>query len=250
MKTIEAEPYESIQQKIYFEEPFTSESKSKWTFEPVDDGTKVTWSMEGKQDFMTKAFTAFMGPIEENSGPDFERGLFKLDSISQEEIKKYNIEVNGVTEHSGGYYLYTTTSSKISELEKSMPQNIGMVLDYVEKNKVSQAGSWFVRYHNWDRGNNAVMYSVCVPTTSKVISNKENILTGQIDPFLALKTTLTGDYNHLQDTWSAAMNHLANDPELEQNQTGPQLEVYLKGPDETPNPAEWTTEIYLAINQL
>jgi len=129
MTTIAVEDNKSISQQIVFIKPFKSESNINWTFEDTDEGTQVSWAMDGKQDFMTKMYTVFSGSIEENTSQDFDRGLFKLDSIVQVDMKKYSIQVNGATEHGGGYYLYNTTSCKISDLGTKMQemlQKVGM----------------------------------------------------------------------------------------------------------------------------
>ena len=56
-------------------------------------------------------------------GPDFERGLEKLDSIVTESMKVYSIKTEGTTTHSGGFYIYNTTSCKISDLENKNAGN-------------------------------------------------------------------------------------------------------------------------------
>ena len=52
----------------------------------------------------------------------FLRSLEKLDSIVVSSMKTYSITVNGSTNHSGGYYIYNTTSCKISDLESKMKE--------------------------------------------------------------------------------------------------------------------------------
>src|SRR5210317_1802222 len=130
MKTLNVEENELIEQHIQFIKPFKSESHINWTFEPTQEGTKVTWKMAGKQDFMTKMYTTFAGSIEDMTGPDFERGLFKLDSVVTADMKKYSITVNGLTEHGGGFYIYNTTSCKISDIEPKMQEMMTEVGQY------------------------------------------------------------------------------------------------------------------------
>ncbi|GAB1857297.1 SRPBCC family protein [Flavobacteriaceae bacterium MHTCC 0001] len=246
MKTLAIDANNSINQHIQFIEPFPSESDINWMFEDTDEGTKVTWNMKGKQDFMTKMFTTFAGSIEDITGPDFERGLFKLDSVVVADMKKYSVTVNGETQHGGGYYLYNTTSCKITELDKKMQEMMPKVGNYFIENKIQMAGAPFSYYHKWDEENNAVMFSCCVPTTDKVISNDPEILTGQLEAFKALKTTLKGDYKNLKEAWDTAMTY-AKDKGLEIDQNGPMLEAYVNDPMQTPNPADWATEIYMAL---
>jgi effector-binding domain-containing protein/ribosome-associated toxin RatA of RatAB toxin-antitoxin module len=246
MKTVDVLNNKSIVQQIDFVEPFESNSNINWTFEPAEDGTKVTWSMNGKQDFMTKLYTAFAGSIEKNTGPDFERGLFKLDSIAQADMKTYRISIDGLTQHGGGFYLYNTTSCKIADFKQKMQDMMPEIGGYAMSNNITMAGKPFVLYHKWDLENNTVMFSCCIPTTSKIETTDPNILTGQLKPFRALKTVLKGDYSNLEEAWNKAMAHITQN-NLKQPLNGTVLESYLTDPTATPNPADWVTEIYLEV---
>ena len=108
------------------------------------------------------------------------------------------------------------------------------------------AGAPFVNYHKWDEANNAVIFSCCVPTTEKVISDEPDILTGQLKPFKAIKTTLKGDYENLKEAWDTAMKYIPENG-FEIQEGGPTIETYLTDPMSTPNPADWITDIYIAV---
>ena len=149
---------QSISQTINFLEPYEATSNVNWRFKPVENGTEVTWQMDGEQNFLSKLYTVFMGSIEEMTGPDFDRGLYKLDSIVQQDMKVYSIRVNGVVEHSGGYYLYQSTSCKMSEFQNEMKKAMPEIGAYAVSNNISFAGSPFVLYHKWDEANNAVVF--------------------------------------------------------------------------------------------
>ncbi|MDP5159002.1 MAG: SRPBCC family protein [Flaviramulus sp.] len=247
MNTTTIEKDKSISQQITFIKPFESESNINWTFENTLEGTLVTWGMEGKQGFMTKLYTTFAGSIEENTATDFDRGLFKLDSITTVNIEKYSITIEANAQHGGGYYLYNTTSCKISELENKIQEMMPKVTSYATNNNIPMAGSPFTQYIKWDEENNAAIFSSCVPTTDKVITEaNSNILTGQLNPFKAVKTSLKGNTKNLKEAWEKAMNYIpANNVEVAVD--GPMLEVYKKDIFNTPNPADWITEIYIAI---
>lgn len=248
MTTLNAIENKSIEQRIDFVEPFESTSNINWTFEPEADGTKVTWHMAGEQDFMTKLYVAISGTIEKNTGPDFERGLFKLDSIVQADMKQFSVTTEGVTQHSGGFYLYNTTSCKMSNFKQKMQEMMPRIGGYAMTNNIKMAGSPFVLYHKWDEENDAVIFSCCIPTSSKITSSEPDILTGQLNPFKTVKTILKGDYENLKSAWETTMSYiLDNDLVLAEN--GPMLESYLTDPMSTPNPAEWITEIYLAVEE-
>ena len=247
METLEAKTNESINQKITFIKPWESQSDIYWTFKPIKDGTEVTWGMKGELDFMSRAFMAFSGGMEKQVGPDYERGLFKLDSVLQVSMKKYSVIVNGPTTHGGGYYLYNTTSCKINELVNKMQEMMAKVARYTQKNKIQMAGAPFILRHKYDEENNAVMFSCAVPVSEKVITESgSGIQTGMLKPFKAIKTTLRGNYTNSKEAWETAYKYLV-DNKLEQLAGSAALEVYLTDPTNTPNPADWITEIYIPV---
>ena len=247
METVNITDNEVIDQKITFISPYESTSDINWKFEPTDSGTNVTWSMKGKNGFMEKAYMLFAGGIDKMVGPDFERGLIKLDSVVKEDMNKYSVTVNGITTHGGGYYLFNTTSCKIEEVSAKMQEMMPLVGMYVQKNNIPMAGAPFTLYHKYDIENNAVIFSCAVPVTDKVITDADSgIQTGMLKPFTALKTTLKGNYDKLEEAWTTAMKHIA-DNGLKEVPTNPYLEVYQTDPMTIVNPADWITEIYIPV---
>jgi effector-binding domain-containing protein len=247
MKTLETNTNKSITQEMQFAE-FPSSNVS-WKFKPNEDGsTDVTWNIAGKDlPFGFKAFAAFMGGMEKQIGPEYERSLEKLDSIIQVDMKKYSIVVDKeTTQHSGGFYIYNTTATTFEGFKTKMATMLPEVITYAQKNNITMAGAPYILYHKWDEANNAVMFSCCVPTTARVITTGDNILTGQLAPFKAVKTTLNGDYSNLKEAWEKATKAITESG-LEQDNNGPNIEAYLNSPMNTPNPADLKTEIYIAV---
>lgn len=246
MKTTKIIPNTSIHQEMQFAD--FPPSDITWNFTPNDDGTtETTWSISGKDlGFGFKMFSTLMGGMEKQIGPHYERSLEKLDSILVADMKKYSITVDGITEHGGGFYIYNTVSCKIPDMPKHIQQMMPKLGIYATVNNIKIAGAPYTYYHKWDEANNTVMLSCCVPTTSKIISTDPSILTGQLKPFKALKTTLKGNYNNLKEAWETSMTHISEHG-LETDDNGPMLEAYANDPMENPNPADWLTEIYIAL---
>ncbi|NER15446.1 transcription activator effector-binding protein [Leptobacterium flavescens] len=244
METVSADANKSIDQKLSFED--FEPSDVYWAFNETDKGTEVTWGMKGTKNFMFKLYTTFAGSMEKTVGPMYERGLEKLDSVIVDGMKKYSVNVNGVVDHGGGFYIYNTVSCKTSEIPEKIREMMGQIGEYAIQNKVTMAGAPFVYYREIDNENNAVILSCCIPTTEKVITNSDSgIVTGELPSFAALKTTLTGNYSNLKAAWETAQQYM-KDNKLESVE-GPMLEVYTNDPGQHPNPADWTTEIYLPV---
>lgn len=246
MRTLETNPPNSITQELQFGD--FEPSQVTWSFEPTEDGkTNVTWKMNSDNiPFIFKASALKEGGFDNMIGPDFERGLEKLDSIIVESMMQYSIKVDGVTNHGGGYYIYNTSSVKMTDFKSKMQEMMPRIGKYAMKNKIPMAGAPFVLYHKWDEENNAVMFSCCIPTTAQVITTESDILTGQLEPFKAVRTTLQGDYENLKEAWDETFKYIEN-YQLTPAETGPMLEVYLTDPGTVPNPADWVTEIYIAL---
>ena len=246
MTTVSIASNKYIEQEMQFED--YPKSDVNWAFEPNKDGsTDVTWKISGKNlPFDFKFFTVLMGGMEKQIGPYFERGLEKLDTLIQEEMKRYSITVGGVTQHSGGFYLYNTTSCKFSNFKEKMQEQFPKIGAYALTNNIIMAGKPFVIFHKWDEANDAIIFSCAIPTNSRMTSTEPDILTGQLPSFKAVKTTLRGDYENLKEAWEKTTGYIEKN-NLSSIESGPKLEVYLTDPQEKPNPADWITEIFIAV---
>ncbi|WMI65665.1 GyrI-like domain-containing protein [Aestuariibaculum sp. YM273] len=246
--TLETLPNATIYQEMQIAD-FPA-SKINWVFNPNNDGsTNVTWSIYGSDlPFGFKAYTAFTGSMEEQLGPHYERSLEKLDSIVLASMEVYSIKINGITSYAGEHFLYNSTTCEISEFEDKMQDMFNQIMSYTKEHNISMSGAPFVNYTQWDEVNNTAEFSCCVPITEELTPKSSNILIGNIEPFRALKTTLKGDYRNLKEAWETALKYIP-DTGLEFAEDGPMLEVYITNPDNNLNPADWITEIYIAIKE-
>ncbi len=250
METEKASPFTSIDQKITFITPM-GESKSDvyWKFEKIEGNkTKVTWGMKGKQSFMEKAFWATQdSTLSQNIKPMYRRGLEKLDNYTKEVMKQYSINVDGVTEHGGGFYMYTATTSSIADMSQKMAQMLPAVHSYMRQNNLPQTGMPFTLYNEFNPEQGTTIFSSAIPTRDKVVTPKESkILCGFLPQQKVVKTTLKGDYVNLKEAWEAGYKYITENS-LETQTESPTFEVYRTDPGLQPNPAEWITEIYIPI---
>ena len=246
MKTVEASPYKSIKQELQFDayEPSTV----TWTFEPISNGkTKVTWKMNSdKVPFIFKGFAAISGGFDKMIGPDFERGLEKLDSIVVESTKKFNITIEGTKEYGGGFYLYKTTNANNSNISSKMSQQFGDIMNFITQNNIQMAGMPLTVYNEMNTESGNIIMSNGIPVTEKIdFPEDSNISCGYIPKTKVLKTTLLGNYTNLPKAWQETMMHLSKN-NLEASEVKP-FEIYTNDPGQVPNPADWRTEIYVPI---
>ncbi len=242
-------PNSTIDQILIFKSTYgESKSDGYWNFEEVEDGTKVTWGIIGEQDFMEKlAFTFMDKSFSAMVKPMFAEGLEKLKKITLEKMYKYAVNVDGVTTHGGGFYMYATTATKISQVQTKMQQMFADVSLYMEQNNITAMGNPFILYNQWDEQNNSAIYSAGVFTPSLVITPLESsVLNGMMPVQKVLKTTLTGDYKYLKQAWESAYKY-AEENNLPIATETPAFEVYVTDSKESPNPANWVTEIYIPL---
>ncbi|RAV29860.1 GyrI-like domain-containing protein [Sinomicrobium soli] len=246
--TTSATPYTHMEQEIAGTEK--KKAMLLWEFREQDEHTEVALTINGKMDFAEKARALYYGPPGQKLEPEVHKAFGLIDSIITENLKKYSISIDGITEQGGGFYLYTTTSSRISESSKKIAGQLKDIDTYIRENNIHHTGIPFTYYHSWDRENNAVIFSNGVFTTSRVITDPEsNILTGKIDPFRALKVTLNGDTKNLPEAWESAFSYL-RERQIAQDSTGPYMEFYPSDASNTPNPAKWVTEILVPVYEI
>ncbi|MCW5519246.1 SRPBCC family protein [Aureitalea sp. L0-47] len=251
IQTVKVVPNKEIDQKITFNTPMgDSESDIYWRFEPSETAgkSKVTWGMKGKHSFMEKVFLAFQSEDFETSlGDMYAKGLDNLEAEVEESMNAYEITVDGITRHGGGFYMYNTTSSKISEIGSKMAPMLGQVSKFMSEGNINAAGMPFTIYNNVDQVNGTVIFSTAIPVTSEVITPPGSpVLCSYMAPSNALKTTLKGKYENLGEAYEKANAYLTKN-NLVADPSRSMFEIYANDPGEVPNPANWITEIYIPV---
>nr|WP_294938688.1 SRPBCC family protein [uncultured Flavobacterium sp.] len=245
MTTVKTVDNDSIFQKISFEggEP----NDVIWGFEKAGSGTKVTWRMKGKMNFMMKFFCFFKGGAENMMAPMFEKGLANMDTILVQELKNYSVTVNGLTRKSGVYYIKQSVTCKIPSLTKNMGILFRKITKFAKDNNITVSGSPFAIYDKYDTVNGIVTFSACLPIAEQIFTSEgSDIEGGQFYSYLALKTTLKGDYTHSKEAWDKAYAEIAKNRWIE-NPSGKYIEVYKVGVNQTRKASQWITEIYIPI---
>ena len=249
MNTLKVEKSKSLDQEILYKTPFGDmRSEVYWILEKVDEGTKVTWGMKGRMDFffrfMTKGMNDEIGLMEE-------RGLELLEESIQRKLKIYSIESEGIVDYSGGFYLYLSTSSKISELNSKFPEMLTKVSEFVASANIRTTGSPFTIYHKFDVENGTTMFSVCFPIPERIITPKgTDILTGFMERGTYSKTTLKGSYINSNEAWEKAMIEVEKMLDYYMLEDVEPFEVYVNSSLTTPNPANEITEIYIPVKRV
>ncbi|MGY5849818.1 SRPBCC family protein [Salegentibacter sp. F14] len=249
IKTLDARPFSSIDQKISFDLPFgVSSSDVYWKFQKMEDSTEVTWGMKGNQSFMEKLSFTFRGEtLSEMMRPMMRKGLENLENSILKNMEKFSINIDGVIQHGGGYYMYTTTASKISQVNQRVQKMIADVRTYMQDNNIEISGNPFTLYNERNENAGTAIFSAGLFTPSQVVTpNNSQVLNGNLPNQKVLRATLKGNYKNLPEVWTAAYDYIAEN-NLEINQEEDVFEVYITGPENNPNPAEWMTQVHFPI---
>lgn len=224
-----------------------------WHFKTVDKGTKVTWGVKGEQSFMEKAFEVREdSSLSKRMKPLLKDGLNGLKNEILKKMQVHKVNVDGVTQYGGGYYMYSTTASKnnpsaiASKLAKIIPD----VRHYMTSNDIQKSGSGLAVYNKIDEQNGSVIISAGIPTPSQVATpGDSSILCGFVESQKVLKTTLKGNYSNLDEAWKAANDYINAHDNIERIPDGTPIEVFVNDPNEVANPANWVTELYIPIQE-
>jgi hypothetical protein len=79
-------PNERVDIKLAFIKPFESDCDNGFKLEAAGKDTKITWSMDGKNNFIGKAFSLFMN-MDSMIGKDFEKGLGDMKKVAETAAK-------------------------------------------------------------------------------------------------------------------------------------------------------------------
>lgn len=244
IQTLSIKENDSITQKMDLD---GSKFNIAWIFKDSIGGTKVTLKSYGEMSFTYKIYSALNGGTNRIIGGLFERSLLNLDRILDFEINTYNIKVNGLVQKTSTPYLKQSFTCPISSVIKNTRIVFPKIIAFCEQNNIELNGKPFVIYHTYDEKSGLANISLCVPIKEGIItSDGSDILSGKLDSFQAVKTTLNGDYSHINKALTKSKSFINQkgttlDPKFSH------LEVYSISKLEIKNPSRWKTEIYVPV---
>lgn len=242
--TVFVKENDSISQKMNYD---GTSSSVFWSFKDTIGGTKVTWKTTGKMSFTMKIYKVFNSGVNKIIGEIYEKSLANLDKTLDFEINSYAVKVNGLVKKPGTFYLRQTFTSEISKVAKNTQIVFPKMIAFCEQNSIELNGKPFIIYHTYNSLTGLTKLSFCVPIKNQILtSSGSDILTGKLEPFEAIKTTLTGDYSHTKNAMDKAKeyvytNKIALDPNFSH------IENFTISRTEIKNPSKWVTEIYYPV---
>ena len=244
LMTVFVKTNDSIAQKMNYK---GTASTVHWSFKDTVGGTKVTWKTVGKMNFMMKVSNALDRGMNTILGETYEKSLMNIDKKLDFELNSYTVKVNGLVKKLETYYLRQTFTSKIIKVEKNAQVVFPKLIAFCKQNNIEVSGKPFIIYHTYNETIGLTKISICVPIKNQIVtSSGSGILTGKLEAFDAIKTTLTGDYSHTKNALDKAKLHMKING-IAMNPVFSHIENYLIGKNEIKNPSKWVTEIYFPI---
>lgn len=123
------------------------------------------------------------------------------------------------------------------QIAQVMGPSIMEVMSTLTAQGIAPAGTWFTHHLRmepeiWD-------FEICVPVTAPVTA-AGRVQPGQLRAATVARTVYQGPYEGLGDAWGEFMKWI----EAEGHTPAPDLwEVYVVGPESSPDPAAWRTEL-------
>ncbi|BDU27376.1 MULTISPECIES: SRPBCC family protein [unclassified Flavobacterium] len=236
---------ESIEQKMKYE---GTEADVSWTLKDTLNGkTKVTWKGKGTMSFLFKIYTALHGGSDRVIGTIYEKSLANIDKNLDYETKTYAVKVDGLVKKTETPYIKQTFTSEIEKVNKNARIVIPKLIHFSETNGLSASGKPFIIYHTYDTKTGLAKISICLPINKEIsISSGSDILSGKLNGFDAVKTTLTGDYSHRNEAiakTTAFINKEKITPELSWSH----LEIWTLSKLDVKGSSKLVTEIYFPV---
>lgn len=247
MKTIYVKQNDSIAQKV------TSDSNdytSNITFKDTVGGTKVTWRSKGSVDFMSKVYATFNGGINKMMDAMYERSLNNLNHVITKEINTFSVEVNGIVQKQGTFYVKQTATTKLKDMQSKLNPMLQKMIAFFKNNAMTMNGKPFVIYESVDAQAATITFSVCAPLREEIfLSPGSDISVGKRETFSALKTTLTGDYSHRDEAIRKAKEYISKN-NIQQNTALKYVDVYLRSASDVKSPSKWITEVLIPVQAV
>jgi len=235
-----------VETVVNFIRPFESTAYAFFDLEENESSVTVTWGFTSKMSRPFNIMGLFMD-IAESVGKDYDKGLAKLKSISEEKAKalipKWNIEE---VDFSTKSYLTFRNVVAFNEMKEFFTTQYGAIYAHIAKEKDLEVfGSPSGIYYDWNEEIGMADMAAAVPFMSN--SEKINIAGYELVTLSgkAYKIAYFGNYNQLGDAHIAIHDYLEKNDYQMSNVV---LEEYITDPTQETDTSKWLTNIYYFSN--
>jgi effector-binding domain-containing protein len=226
------------------------ETQTTWIFSDSLKNTKVSWITYGKMSFTDKFLNLINKGEKNNIGDSFDDGLSNLNKILSTEVNTYTIKLDGFVSRDTIFYIQKLAKCKLEDLPKNIKTQLPSLQKLIATTDTESNGNPFIIYHSRDTIANTIAFSVAIPTKEKIYTSAESdVITGQTNPFQAVKATLTGNYSHKKEAIDKIFAFMKQN-KLEQSPKHKEIEIITKSSATDKLASKWVTEIFIPVRPI
>ena len=238
IKIIKSKPYNAIENHLNIG---MIEAKGTWVFNDTPDGIKVTWGMD--IDFGFNPIAKFFGLfIEDQVSPDYELGLKRLKSFTENLPKIHRVEVKKITIKDNQWFLSIRDTVNQKEMNNIHGKNYAKINQFMDEKGIEINGAPLTIYHFWS--DSIIDIEVGIPVKDSTIIGRDEIKLNKIKAGNVVTATHYGSYERLPETYFGINEWMRKNKVVV---TGSPWESYLTDPATEPNPENWQTAIFFPI---
>lgn len=230
---------------LEFTEPWQMKSKGHFELSTTGESTTISWVDAGDIPFMQRPMMLFMD-LDEMMGPDFERGLFKIDSLSQIAANEVSFSENiSEVDYEGATFIGVRHNLLISEIDSSVyGDSYAKIMAYCMENGVELAGAPSTITTNWDLESDSCSMLIGMPVNGEAPAEDSGLEYMVINPSKAVLYAYYGDYNDIGTAYMELETYtIANEFEIQD--LG--IEVYVTDPATVESKDEILTNVYFLL---
>jgi hypothetical protein len=244
MTTVFVKENDSIAQRVIFS---GTPSNGYITFKDTLGKTKITWHAKGKINFMGKVHATFSGGVDRMVAKMYQSSLENLRTLLTTEIRKYNIQVDGLSQVPATIFIKQTIRCKAGDVQSRILYYLPKMIKFLEKNNIATKGSPFVIYDNAVAQASLVTFSICAPLSEEIfLGAGSDMSVEKSEAFAAIKITLFGDYSHRSEMRKKASDYMTLN-NFTENTAIKRREVYVKSASIVKSPSQWETQLLIPI---
>lgn len=240
LEILESQPNSHIKSRLIFTAPWESESTINWKFAEADGQTTATWIIQGE----LPGYLFWMGQedMEEAMGPDFEKGLAKLKTVSEGlAAPKYNV---AYTEVAASPYFYIREQLAFEAVNSEFfAERYGKIADHLGADMATVNAPPFAIYHEWNEETKMADISIAMASASKKAGNKE-IRKGDTYAGKVAMVNYMGPFEGTGDVHYFLHDQIMKDG---YDFAGSPWEVFVTDMAAEPDTSKWITQVYYPV---
>lgn len=246
MKITSATINKEVQYHLSFIVPFEMQSKGGMTLVEKDGKTTVTWFDKGDIGFMMRPMMLFMD-LDAQIGPDFEKGLNNIDSVSQElSMTKKEIVITETLFPANNYVAirHNTTFEEVMST-KFYEDNFKKLGQYVGEAKAVLSGAPSSICYSWNEEDSTTEIALAFPLQEVTSVNKPGFELIALKEQTAILAKYYGPYEGVGEA------HVKIEAYVKEKglKTGLVIEEYANDPTSVASPDEILTNVYYLIEE-